>query len=65
MRNNEIKTELDEIIGWEINQRSNLKYETNKRIYELQQLKTIRTFCENVINGKITISEADEAEINL
>ena len=37
---NEIKNELVEIIGWEEKIKRNiLKYETNRRIYDLQKLK--------------------------
>ena len=37
---NEIKNELAEIIGWEEKIKRNiLKYETNRRIYDLQKLK--------------------------
>ena len=66
MRTNEIKNELDEIRGWkEEIKRNNLKYETNKHIYDFQQLKTIRSFGESIVSGKITVGEADEDQSNL
>ena len=37
----------------------------NKRICDFQQLKMIRSFGENIISSKITISEVDEDLSNL
>ena len=51
--------------GGEKNKRNNLKYETIKRIHDFLQFKTIEPFGENIISGKITISEADEDQSNL
>ena len=51
--------------GGEKNKRNNLKYETIKRIHDFLQFKTIGPFGENIISGKITISEADEDQSNL
>ena len=51
--------------GGEKNKRNNLKYETIKRINDFLQFKTIGPFGENIISGKITISEADEDQSNL
>ena len=66
MRTNEIKNEFDEIAGWEDKiKTNNLKYETSKGIYDFQQIKMIRPFGESIIDGKITISEADKDQSNL
>ena len=51
--------------GGEKNKKNNLKYETIKRINDFLQFKTIGPFGENIISGKITISEADEDQSNL
>ena len=51
--------------NWENIKRNNLKYETNKCIYGFQQFKTIRSFTENIISGKITIRKANEDQSNL
>ena len=53
MRANKIENELN-ITKWEetIN-RNNLKYETNKRIYDFQQFKMIRSFGKSIIVLKL------------
>ena len=56
MRNNEIKTETDEIKKWEDkNKRKELKYEINKYTYDFQQFETIRSFGDSIYTGKISI----------
>ena len=66
MRTNEIKNELNEITGWEDKiKRNNLKYGKKKCIYDFQQFKMLRSFGENIISGKITISKPDEDQSNL
>ena len=66
MRTTEIKrNKLLEKKNWENIKRNNLKYETNKCIYGFQQFKTIRSFTENIISGKITIRKANEDQSNL
>ena len=58
MRTNEIKNEIDEIKKWEDKiKRKELKYETNKDIYDVQQFGTIRSFGGNICTGKISIDE--------
>ena len=53
MRANEIKNELN-ITKWEEKiKRNNLKYETNKRIYDFQQFKMIRSFGKSIIVLKL------------
>ena len=42
-----------------------LKYERNKRIYDFQQLKAIRSLNESIISGKCTISGIDDDQRNL
>ena len=63
MRIDEIKNEIDEIIKWEEkNNRKDLKYKTNKYLYDFQQFETIRFFGDSIYTGKINI---DEPEIDL
>ena len=63
MRIDEIKNEIDEIIKWEEkNNRKDLKYTTNKYLYDFQQFETIRFFGDSIYTGKINI---DEPEIDL
>ena len=41
-----------------------MKYETSKYLYDSQQVQTIRSFGDNIYNGKISISEADKKQHN-
>ena len=61
LENNEIRNELNEIKKLEekIN-RDDLKYETNKYVYNFQKFQGIRYFGDSIFNGKITISEVDK-----
>ena len=45
------------------NDRNDLKCETNKYVYNFQQFQMIRSF--GILNGKVTISEADKNQSNL
>ena len=46
--------------------RTNLNYETNQRTdFDFQQFKTIKSFSESIVSGKVTISEADVDQSNL
>ena len=66
MRPNEIKNEIDEIENWEDKiKRKDLKYGTNKSIYDFQQLETIRSFGDNIYTGKISIDEGEMDQSNL
>ena len=66
MRPNEIKNEIDEIENWEDKiKRKDLKYGTNKSIYDFQQLETIRSFGNNIYTGKISIDEGEMDQSNL
>ena len=66
MRTNEIKNETDEIKKWEdIIKRKDLKYETNKHIYDFEQFEKIRFFVDNIYIGKISIDVAKMDQSNL
>ena len=66
MRPNEIKNEIDEIENWEDKiKQKDLKYGTNKSIYDFQQLETIRSFGDNIYTGKISIDEGEMDQSNL
>ena len=56
---------MDEIRKWEekIN-RKDLKYKTNKYLYDFQQLET-RSFGDSIYTGKINIDEAEMDQTNL
>ena len=47
------------------NDRNDLKCETNKYVYNFQQFQMIRSFGDSILNGKVTISEADKNQSNL
>ena len=38
--------------------RNDLKYGTGKYVYDFMKFQTIRSFDDNIYNGKITINEA-------
>ena len=40
--------------------RNDLKYETNKYVYNFQKFQGIRYFGDSIFNGKITINEVDK-----
>ena len=66
MRTNEIKNEIDDIKKWEEKIiRKNLKYKTNKCLYDFQQFGTIRSFGYIISTAKINIYEAEIDESNL
>ena len=66
MRTNKTKNEIYEIKKWEEKiKRNYLKYETKKCIYDFQQYDTIRSFGNNIYNGKINIDEAEKDQSNL
>ena len=55
-RTNEIKNEIDEIRKWEEkSKRNDLKYKTNKYLYDFQQFETTRSFGHSIYTGKINI----------
>ena len=57
MGNGEVQNEIDEIWKWEKIKQKDLKYKTNKYIYDFQQSETIRSFGDSISNGKINIDE--------
>ena len=66
MRTNEIKNEIDEIRKWkEKIERKDLIYKANKYKYDFQQYETIRSFGNNIYNGKFSIDEAEMDGTNL
>ena len=49
MTADEIKNEVDEIKKWENKvKRKDLRYETNKYVYDFQKFETIRSFGDNI-----------------
>ena len=66
MRNDEIKDEIYEIKSWKNKiKQKDLKYETNKYVFDFQRFATIRSFGESIYNGKIKIDEAEMKQTNL
>ena len=66
MRTNEIKNAIDEIKKWENKiKQKDLKFETNRYIFDFQQIETIRSFGDSIYNGKINIKEAEMKRANL
>ena len=45
--------------------RNDLKYKTNKWIYDFKKFETIRSFGDLIFRGENTISEAEEDQSNL
>ena len=45
--------------------REKLFYEAGEYIYDFRKFNTIRTFGEDIYNGKITLEEADEDQSDL
>ena len=66
MKNDEIKNEIDEIRKLENKmKRKDLKFETNRYIFDFQQFETIRSFGDCIYNGKINIKEAEMKQTDL
>ena len=62
----ESRKELNKIKEIEKNvDRENLIYKTNKHTYDFRKCNTIRTFGEDIHEGKITLEEADEIQSDL
>ena len=65
MRTDIIKNEIDEKrecegkIKWR-----DVKYKTNKYLYDFQKFETIRSFGDSIFTGKINIDEAEMDEAN-
>ena len=63
---NEIKYEIYEIKNWENKiKQEDLRYETNRYRYDIQQSETVRSFGDSIYNGKISIDEAEMEQTNL
>ena len=45
--------------------RKDLKFETNRYIFDFQQYETISSFDDSIYNGKISIKEAQMKQTNL
>ena len=66
MRTNEIKNETDDIKKWnEKIKRKDLRYESDKYIFDFHQYDTIRSFGDNIFTDKINIDEAEMDQTNL
>ena len=66
MGSDEIKNEINDIKKWECKiKRSDLKYETNRHIYDFQKYDTIRSFGYNIYIAKISINEAEMDQTDL
>ena len=63
---NEIKYEIYEIKNWENKiKQKDLRYETIRYRYHIQQSETVRSFGDSIYNGKISIDEAEMEQTNL
>ena len=59
---NKSRKELNKIKEIEKNvDREKLIYKTNKHTYDFRKFNTIRTFGEDIYDGKITLEEANES----
>ena len=66
LSNDEDKKELDKIKGIEKNvDREKLVYETSEYKYRFKNFQTIKSFGRDIYEGKITIEEVDEYQVNL
>ena len=61
LNNDEAKKEVDKILKIEKSvDRKKLFYETNECTYSFKNFQTIKTFGQDIYEGKITIEEANE-----
>ena len=66
LSNDEDKKELDKIKEIEKNvDREKLVYETSEYKYRFKNFQTIKSFGRDIYEGKITIEEVDEYQVNL
>ena len=69
--NNKLEIKNEDIIPNKIKEieknvdKENLIYKTNKHTYDFRKFNTIRTFGEDIYDGKITLEEADESQSDL
>ena len=62
----EAKKEINKILKIEKNvDREKLVYEAGKHKYDFRKFNTVRTFGEDIYEGKITLEEADEDQSDL
>ena len=66
MKTSEVQDEIVEIKKWEEKiKQKDLKYKTNKYVYEFQQFESIRYFGNSIYTGTINIDEAERDQSNL
>ena len=66
LKNDEVKKELDKIKEIEKNiDREKLIYETDEYTYSFKNFQTIKTFGRDIYEGKITVEEANEYQVDL
>ena len=66
LSNDEDKKELDKIKEIEKNvDREKLVYKTSEYKYRFKNFQTIKSFGRDIYEGKITIEEVDEYQVNL
>ena len=66
LNNDEAKKEVDKILKIEKSvDRKKLFYETNECTYSFKNFQTIKTFGQDIYEGKITIEEANEYQTDL
>ena len=66
VNNDEAKKELDKIKEIEKSvHREELTYETDEYTYSIKNFQTIKTFGQDICEGKITVKEADEYQTDL
>ena len=66
MGNDKIKNEIDEIRKWEEKiKQKDLKYKTNKYLYDFQKFETVKSFGDIIYTGKINIDIAKMDQTNL
>ena len=65
IKNNEIKTEVEDIKKWEKVERKDLIQRANKYKHDFQQYETIKFLDESIYTSMINIDEADMNQSNL
>ena len=64
--NNEAKEEFEKIVKIEkTTDREKLVYKANGNTYDFRKFQTIRTFGNDIYEGKITLEEADKDQSDL
>ena len=66
MRTDKIKNETDKIRKWQEKfEGKDLKYKTNKYLYDFQKFETLRSFGDSIYSSKISIDEAGMDQTNI